>query len=318
MTDSTASNISANRALAQRYLAALGSMDGPALAQLHHEDVVFEMLGTTPVSGRFVGRDACLGEVFPPVIAALEPGSFSFARDAVIAVVDESGAVAITRSDGAAVRGGRYEQVYFLALTIDDGKIVKLDAAYDTAHVQEVVFGDELAQARPRPEFRLPPVLDEAVLDETVPGTSARQVIEAYYAALAAGDLQRFVDLHSPDVVFDLPGSLPVSGHFEGRDACLAGVIQPFLGTFDPERTTFGQQYRILCADDRRVAALMRGGGPTTSGGTADVIFVQVFTVRDGLITHMHEQLDTAHIEDACFANPLRDHRALTSGGLVV
>lgn len=339
MTDRTASRISANRALAQRYLSALGSMDGPVLAELHHEDVVFEMLGTTPVSGRFVGRDACLGEVFPPVIAALEPGSFSFARDAVIAVVDESGAVAITRSDGAAVRGGRYEQVYFLALTIDDGKIVKLDAAYDTAHVQEVVFGDELAQARPRPEFRLPPVLDPGAMSPLISRSgapqgamsplirprsgegaqvSARDVIEAYYAALAAGDLQRFVDLHSPDVVFDLPGSMPVSGHFEGREACLAGVIQPFLGTFDPERTTFGRHYRILCADDRRVAALMRGGGPTTSGGTADVIFVQVFTVRDGLITHMHEQLDTAHIEDACFANPLRDNRALTSGGLVV
>jgi ketosteroid isomerase-like protein len=318
MTDPNAAAISANRALTQRYLAALGAMDGPALAELHHEDVVFEMLGTTPVSGRFVGRDACLGEVFPPVIAALEPGSFSFAREAVIAVVDGSGAVAITRSDGDAVRGGRYEQVYFLALTIDDGRIVKLDAAYDTAHVQEVVFGDKLAQARPRPEFQLPPELGETAPGEAVPGGAARAVIEDYYAALAAGDMLRFVELHSPDVVFDLPGSTPVSGHFEGRDACLAGVIQPFLGTFDPERTTFGHRYRILCADDRRVAALMRGGGPTTSGGTADVIFVQVFTVENGLITHMHEQLDTAHIEDACFANPLRDNRARTSGGLEV
>jgi ketosteroid isomerase-like protein len=309
MTD----RITANRALAQRYLAALGAMDGPALAELHHEDVVFEILGTTPVSGRFVGRDACLGDVFPPVISALEPGSFSFAREAVIAVVDESGAVVITRSDGDAVRGGRYEQVYFLALTIEGGRIVKLDAAYDTAHVQEAIFGDKLAQARPRPKFQLPPDLGGRK-----PGDSARAVIEDYYAALADGDLLRFVNLHSPDVVFDLPGSTPVSGHFEGRDACLAGVIQPFLGTFDAERAAFGQHYRILCADDRRVAALMRGGGPTISGGIADVIFVQVFTVANGLITHMHEQLDTAHIEDACFANPLRDNRALTSGGLVV
>ncbi len=305
--------IEANRDVARRYLAALAAMDGPALAALHHEDVVFEILGTTPVSGRFCGRDACLGEVFPPVIAALAPGSFSFARDAVIAVVDEGGAVAITRADGDAVRGGRYEQVYFLALTIDDGLITKLDAAFDTAHVAEVVFGDRLATPRERPEYRLP-----ADLGPQPPGTEARKLVERYYAALATADIAAFLDLHAPDVVFDLPGCLPVSGHFVGHEACVNGVIEPFLTTFDLTRTTFGRRYRILCADDTRVAALMRGGGRTTSGRIADVIFAQLFTVRDGQIVHLHEQMDTAHVEDACYANPLRDHRALTSGGLVV
>lgn len=303
----------ANRDVALRYLAALAAGDWPALAALHHEDVVFESLGTTPVSGRFVGREACLKEVLPPVVGALVPGSFSFARDAVVAVVDEGGAVVITRSDGDAVRGGRYEQVCFLALSIDHGLITKLDAAYDTAHVSEVVFGDRLGTPRERPESRLP-----ADLGKQPTGGSARAVVERFYAALAAADIRGFMALHAPDVVFDLPGSLPLSGHFAGREACVKGVIEPFLTTFDLTRTTFGRHYRILCADDHRVAALMRGGGRTTSGGVADVIFAQLFTVADGQIVHLHQQLDTAHIEDACYANPLRDSRARTSGGLVV
>ena len=305
--------IKANRDIAERYAKAVGAMDSEALVGLFHPDVVFEMLGTTPVSGRFAGRDRCLREVFGPVVGALVPGTFSFAREWVVAVADAHGAVLVTRADGDTTSGGRYEQVYFMALTITDGKIVKLEAAYDTAHVQEAIFGDRLTQPRPRPEFRLPPELGPRES-----GDDAVDVAREYYAALAAGDTERWVAVHAPDVVFDLPGTLPVSGHHEGVQACLEGVVQPFLGTFDPDQVRFGERYRILCADDRRVAALMRGGGPTTAGGTADVIFVQIFTVAGGRIVHMHEQLDTAHIEDACYGNPLRDRRATTSGGLDV
>jgi ketosteroid isomerase-like protein len=305
--------LTVNRGIAERYVAALGAMDAEALNALHDGEVVFEILGTTPVSGRFTGREECLAKVFTPVVGALVPGSFSFARESVIAVIDHNGAVLLTRSDGETISGGRYEQVYFLALSIAGDKVVKLDAAYDTAHVRETIFGDQLARPRPRREYRLP-----ADLGPLPPGSGAVEVVRAYYAALAAGDMARWLAVHSPQVVFDLPGTLPVSGHYEGLQACAEGVIQPFLGTFDADQVRFGEQYRILCADDRRVAALMRGGGPTLTGGTADVIFVQVFTVDNGQIVHMHEQLDTAHIEDACYGNPLRDHRAITSGGLNV
>lgn len=301
-----------NLEVTRNYLAAVDAMDGETLVALHHPDVIFELLGTTPVSGRFEGRDNCLLGVFPPVMAALVPGTFSFAREFAVAVVDENGAVAVTKSDGDLVAGGRYDQAYFFALTIRDGLVVKVEGAYDTAHVQEVIFGDALQEARPRREFRLPPELPHRT------GSAAAETVGLYYAAHAAGDMAAWAALHDSGVVFDITGTLPISGHYEGLQVCIDAVVAPFLDAFDADSYPLVLSHRILCADDRRVAAVVRAEGVTVTGAKADIIAVQLFTVENGRITHIHHQLDTAHIEDVCFANPLRDNRATQSGGLHV
>src|SRR5215470_17319534 len=47
----------------------------------------------------------------------------------------------------------------------------------------------------------------------------ARSVVESWYTALAAGDVDRVVAGFHPDVVASVVGSTPVSGRFFGRDA---------------------------------------------------------------------------------------------------
>ena len=52
-------SISDNKELIQRWYEALADGDFETIFDMHHDDVVYNMLGNTPVSGRIYGKDAC-------------------------------------------------------------------------------------------------------------------------------------------------------------------------------------------------------------------------------------------------------------------
>ena len=69
----------ANIALATRYYEALEAGDFDALAALHSDDVVFNLVGSTPVSGRWVGKEECFGPlVADNVVGKLVPETVQF------------------------------------------------------------------------------------------------------------------------------------------------------------------------------------------------------------------------------------------------
>jgi ketosteroid isomerase-like protein len=310
-TDVTANRVQANRAIATAYISALEPFDAHALARLHSPDVTYDVLGTTALSGTHVGHGAVVGSFFSPIIDALAPDSYGLARESVVACVDEAVAVVLTRSVGTTTRGGAYEQISLYALTLDNDQVIKVEVAWDTAHVAEALLGDQLGEPRPPREVHLPPDLGA---DES--GTAAADVTRAYYEAMSKADWETFPALHDPNVVFDLPGSLPVSGHFENFENCIGGVVVPWVSTFDPQHPPGVNQYRIVCSDNRRALAFMRASGKTPAGVEADVIMVQIFTVKDGRITHLNEHLDTAYLESVCWGNDLRDQPVTNTGGI--
>ncbi|AOL22140.1 NTF2-like superfamily protein [Erythrobacter litoralis] len=127
----------ANIALATRYYEALEAGDFEALAALHADDVVFNLVGSTPVSGRWVGKAECFGPlVADKVVGKLVPETVQFSRQWRIMCADENCVVGIMRGGGMGVNGHEYLQTYCQVMTIRDGRIAELHEFFDTALVE--------------------------------------------------------------------------------------------------------------------------------------------------------------------------------------
>ena len=132
-----------------------------------------------------------------------------------------------------------------------------------------------------------------------------RAVGEAFYRALEDGDFDALAALHSDDVVFNLVGSTPVSGRWEGKAECFGPLVADMVvGKLEPETIQFSREWRIMCADENRVVGLMRGGGMGKNGHEYIQTYCQIMTIKDGLIVELHELFDTALVELVLNDNP--------------
>ncbi|MFN9496972.1 MAG: nuclear transport factor 2 family protein [Erythrobacteraceae bacterium] len=130
-------------------------------------------------------------------------------------------------------------------------------------------------------------------------------VATRFYEALAAGDFDALAALHSDDIVFNLVGTTPVSGRWEGKDVCFGPVVADgVIGKLVAETIRFSREWRIMCADENCVVGLMRGGGLAKNGHDYSQTYCQIMTIRDGLIAELHEFFDTALVELALNDNP--------------
>ncbi|MEL7199942.1 MAG: nuclear transport factor 2 family protein [Pseudomonadota bacterium] len=130
-------------------------------------------------------------------------------------------------------------------------------------------------------------------------------VAKRFYEVLAAGDFEALAALHSDDVVFNLVGSTPVSGRWEGKAECFGPVVADgVVGKLVPETIQFSRKWRIMSADDNCVVGIMQGGGMGKNGHDYQQTYCQIMTIRDGLIVELHEFFDTALVELALNDNP--------------
>ena len=111
-----------NRKLIEKYYEALSNGDFEALASLHTDAVVFNLLGNTPVSGHFVGKDVCFGEVVAQVVGSLEPETIKFGVKWRIMAADDKCVVGIMQGGGMAKNGEKYAQTYCQVFSIQDAK----------------------------------------------------------------------------------------------------------------------------------------------------------------------------------------------------
>lgn len=126
-----------------------------------------------------------------------------------------------------------------------------------------------------------------------------------FYEALAQGDFEALAALHSDDVVFNLLGTTPVSGRWEGKAECFGPLVaDAVVGKLVPETVQFSRKWQIMCADENRVVGMMYGGGMGTNGHEYLQTYCQIMTIKDGLIAELHEFFDTALAELALNDNP--------------
>jgi len=144
-----------NRRAIETYYRSLAAGDFKNFASLHTEDVAFNLVGNTPVSGRFLGRERCLSDVSARVVKALVPGRFRFAKKWRIMAADENCVVGIMKGGGMAKNGVEYEQTYCQVFTMRNGKIQELHEFFDTVLAEEALFDNRLESLQAEPESPL-------------------------------------------------------------------------------------------------------------------------------------------------------------------
>ena len=70
-----------NKRLIENWYEALAAGDFEAIFDMHHDDVIYNMIGSTPVSGRIYGKDACCnGMIGQKLLEKLIPEKIKFSK----------------------------------------------------------------------------------------------------------------------------------------------------------------------------------------------------------------------------------------------
>ncbi|MFD0317909.1 nuclear transport factor 2 family protein [Streptomyces flavalbus] len=140
------------------------------------------------------------------------------------------------------------------------------------------------------------------------------RVVDDFYRALQAKDLDAFARLWAADAVYRVPVTPDgVPGEFTGRAAIVAG-LGGFFSLFGEVRFTWQAE---AMADPRRVLATWEMEIELLAGGTYRNRGTSVFQLERGLITHFTEHVDTAAFLALFSARAATAHRffALLDGG---
>ena len=142
-----------NRELIAQWYTALQDGDWQTISDMHADDVVYYMVGSTPVSGKLEGKDECLGEMInKKLLGQLVPEEVRFSQKWRIMCVDDHGGVGVMQGGGPTVSGDMYYQTYCEIFRFENDKIKELHAFFDTALVERCLFGNPLQQARKLPQ----------------------------------------------------------------------------------------------------------------------------------------------------------------------
>jgi len=143
-------------------------------------------------------------------------------------------------------------------------------------------------------------------------------LVNRYFAAMSAGDWPTVEGMYHDDIVIHMAGTTPASGRLEGKSAVTDDLIaRQVHAALDPQRMHFARRWKVMCADDERVVAIMEGGGPTLTGDTYDQVYCEIFRFSDGKVIEMHAFFDTALAERALFGNALATPRSAPAKPLV-
>ena len=136
------------------------------------------------------------------------------------------------------------------------------------------------------------------------------RLVTRYFSAMAIGDWKTVEDMYHDNIVIHMAGSTPASGRLTGKTTVTKGLIaRQVHAALDPGKMQFAKRWKIMCADDERVVAIMEGGGPTLTGDNYEQTYCEIFRFEGGKVIEMHAFFDTALAERALFGNPLTKER---------
>jgi uncharacterized protein len=123
------------------------------------------------------------------------------------------------------------------------------------------------------------------------------ELVRRGYAAFSSGDMATLNELFAEDAVWHVPGSGPLSGPKEGRDAILA-----FFGeTMSLSGGTFRVTLDNVVGGEELTAALHHSHGER-NGKVLDQNAVNVFRILDGQVIEVKEYSDNGGAGDEFWA----------------
>lgn len=138
-------SVAENRQLIERWYKALEQGDFETIFDMHHDDVVYNMVGNTPVSGRIYGKEACCkGMISEKLLEKLVPEKIGFARNWTIVAAEGDRVVGLMQGGGPTKLGQNYAQTYCEIFTIREGKVIEMHNFFDTVLVEHCLFDNPL------------------------------------------------------------------------------------------------------------------------------------------------------------------------------
>jgi uncharacterized protein len=120
---------------------------------------------------------------------------------------------------------------------------------------------------------------------------TTRTAIDDYMNAIQTGDAEALAAAFHPDATWWLPGDLPVSKMWRGRDAILGEFLGTVMSRFVPDTLAFTTRSVVVDGD---AAVLEWTVEATTIRGDAyKNDYMALFEFRDGRIAAVREYMDT-------------------------
>jgi uncharacterized protein len=131
------------------------------------------------------------------------------------------------------------------------------------------------------------------------------EVVKRWFAALKNVDMETYFSLFDPDVEWRMIGNTCLSGTWRGKEG-IQDVATQLFSRFVPGECSWGETYRIVCADENGVVVLDSGGGKSILGRDYNQTYVHIFKIRNGLFYRVYEFFDTVLTESALYGNELQ------------
>jgi uncharacterized protein len=133
-----------------------------------------------------------------------------------------------------------------------------------------------------------------------VPNPSNEAVVTKFVAAIQDGDLDALRAILAEEATWTLHGTLPVAGHYVGRQAILQDFLGQGLGLYRPG--TLKLELTRIVSDEDVVAIEWHATGVGAAGKAYDNEYAFFFTLEHSRITSVREYCDTLHVHDALYA----------------
>jgi ketosteroid isomerase-like protein len=138
-------------------------------------------------------------------------------------------------------------------------------------------------------------------------------VLGRLYGALQSGDLDTWAALHSEDVAFNINGQTVMSGRITGKDVVMSELLPLLFTRIKPEASSFGVDWKCMCANGKRAAVIFEGRSETLEGKPYNNRYLQLLEFDDGgLICEVWEFFDTALAEALIFTPEQRSPTGLS------
>ena len=120
------------------------------------------------------------------------------------------------------------------------------------------------------------------------------QTLTNYYAALKAVDMDAWMSCHNPDVVYNVNGTTPVSGRWQGINCVVQELLPRLFSLLEPGSVEIPVRWELMVADDRRSAVIFEGASKTLKGESYNNRYLQIHQFdSDGLIEEVWESFDS-------------------------
>jgi ketosteroid isomerase-like protein len=134
--------MSKSRETVQSWFDLIAKGDAKSAFALFTDDVVYDLKGTTPVSGKYKGLASIVADFFTPWRKQIV-GDIVLIVDELIG--DGERVVALARGTAKTIHGTAYDNDYAFVFRLRDGKISEVSEYLDTALVETAAYGKKIA-----------------------------------------------------------------------------------------------------------------------------------------------------------------------------